>query len=126
MTFDWSEYLKLAQELAGQAVGPAEEEAKLRSSVSRAYYAAFCKARNYLRDIKGDFSIPSTGAAHGYVISVFKSSSDRLGRKVGDDLDRLRIRRTKVDYDDSVTGLLSIAKISLKSAQDVISALNII
>ena len=38
MTFDWSEYLKLAQELAGQTVSPANEEAKLRSSVSRAYY----------------------------------------------------------------------------------------
>jgi len=63
MTFDWSEYLKLAQELAGQTVSPANEEAKLRSSVSRAYYAAFCKARNYLRDIEG-CSIPSTPEAH--------------------------------------------------------------
>jgi uncharacterized protein (UPF0332 family) len=79
MTFDWSEYLKLAQELAGQAVSPANKEAKLRSSVSRAYYAAFCKARNYLRDIGGHL-IPSTPEAHIYVRDEFKRSPNKLGR----------------------------------------------
>ena len=74
MTFDWSEYLKLAQELAGQTVSPANEEAKLRSSVSRAYYAAFCKARNYLRDIEGH-SIPSTPEAHRYVREMGKGEN---------------------------------------------------
>ena len=47
MKFDWEEYFNLAQELAGT-----NEEAKLRSAVSRAYYSAFCLARNYLRDIQ--------------------------------------------------------------------------
>lgn len=125
MTFDWSEYLKLAQELAGQAVSPANEEAKLRSSVSRAYYAAFCKARNYLRDIEGHL-IPATPEGHAYVRDEFKSSPNRLRRKIGDDLDRLRIRRNRVDYEDSVTGLPSTATMSLKSAQYVISALSIL
>lgn len=125
MTFDWSEYLKLAQELAGQAVGPANEEAKLRSSVSRAYYAAFCKARNYLRDIEGHL-IPSTPEAHAYVREQFKDRPDRLRRKIGDGLDRLRIRRNRVDYEDSVTGLPSMATMSLQLTQDVISALGIL
>jgi len=125
MTFDWSEYLKLAQELAGQTVSPANEEAKLRSSVSRAYYAAFCKARNYLRDIEGH-SIPSTPEAHRYVRDKFKNSPDRLRRKIGDGLDRLRIRRNRVDYEDSVTGLPSMATMSLKLTQDIISMLCIL
>ena len=125
MTFDWSEYLKLAQELAGQTVSPANEEAKLRSSVSRAYYAAFCKARNYLRDIEGR-SIPSTPEAHRYVRDKFKNSPDRLRRKIGDGLDRLRIRRNRVDYEDSVTGLPSMAIMSLKLTQDIISMLCIL
>jgi uncharacterized protein (UPF0332 family) len=51
MMFDWSDYLDLANELAGDIASQTTEEAKLRSSVSRAYYAAFCKARNYLRSI---------------------------------------------------------------------------
>ncbi len=125
MTFDWSEYLKLAQELAGQAVTPAGEEAKLRSSVSRGYYAAFCKARNYLRDIEGH-SIPSTPEAHTYVRNEFKTSPDKLRRKIGDGLDRLRIRRNKVDYEDSVTGLPSIVGMSLRLTEDVISTLSIL
>ena len=125
MTFDWSEYLKLAQELAGQTASPANEEAKLRSSVSRAYYAAFCKARNYLRDIEG-YLIPSTSDAHAYVRDEFKRSPNKLGRKIGWELDQLRTHRNRVDYDDSVAGLPSTATMSLKLTQDVISALNIL
>ena len=50
MSFDWSNYLDLARELQRQGAIHSSKEAELRSSISRAYYAAFCKARNYLRD----------------------------------------------------------------------------
>lgn len=60
MKFDWLEYYDLAKELADinsnnsgdSAKNPKSQisEAKLRSSIGRAYYAAFCIARNYLRD----------------------------------------------------------------------------
>ena len=123
MTFDWSEYLQLARELAGQAVSPAKEEAKLRSSVSRAYYVAFCKARNYLRDVEGHL-IPLGPESHLYVRDEFETSPDKLRRKIGDGLDRLRIRRSRVDYDDSVAGLSSLVEISLRAAQDVISTIS--
>lgn len=123
MTFDWSEYLELAQELAGERASLASEEAKLRSSVSRAYYAAFCKARNHLRDIEGQ-PIPKGGKAHAYVRDQFKDSTDRSRKKIGNNLDRLRLRRNKADYDDFVSGLSQFAIASLKSTQDVISALN--
>ena len=43
--FDWADYLTLAQELATRR----SDEAALRPAVSRAYYAAFCQARNVLR-----------------------------------------------------------------------------
>jgi len=123
MMFDWSDYLDLAKELAGQTASQATEEAKLRSSVSRAYYAAFCKARNYLRDIEGR-SIPSTGDAHVFVRDEFRYSADRLHRKIGNNLNRLRIDRNKVDYDDSVTGLSSMVIMDLTIALKVISTLN--
>ena len=123
MTFDRSEYLQLARELAGQAVSPAKEEAKLRSAVSRAYYAAFCKARNYLRDVEGH-SIPPGPESHQYVRVEFENSPDKLRRMVGWELGQLRIRRNRVDYDDSVTGLSSLVEISLRAAQDVISTIS--
>lgn len=123
MTFDWSEYLKLAQELAGHIASPVSQEAKLRSSVSRAYYAAFCSARNYLSDTEGRM-IPSTGQAHVYVRNEFKSSSDRRRKSIGEDLNRLRVRRNKVDYEDSVRGLSSMVIMTLTLAQQVISRVN--
>ena len=122
INFDWSEYLDLAQELAGQTATPASKEAKLRSSISRAYYAAFCKARNHLRDVEGH-SIPPTGEAHRYVIDTFRDSIDRRRRQVGINLDRLRINRNHVDYNDYVNGLSSMTVTALRIAQHIISVL---
>ncbi len=94
MSFDWVEYLDLAEELAGYPVNPASQEAKLRSSISRAYYAAFSKARNYLRDIEG-LSLSGTGEDHRRVREEFKNSPDRVRKKIGNDVDHLRTSRTK-------------------------------
>ncbi len=127
MTFDWSEYLKLAQELAGDAANSPNGEAKLRSSVSRAYYAAFCKARNHLRDIDGNQMLlkdPPTVNVHTYVRNQFKNSSDKSRKKIGNDLNRLRLHRNKVDYEDIVPGLPQLATVSLKTTHALISALN--
>ncbi|MGK7900010.1 MAG: hypothetical protein AB4352_01100 [Hormoscilla sp.] len=74
MSFNWSEYLGLAQQLAGKALISATQESRLRSAVSRAYYAAFIQARNYLRDQDG-LAIP-TWNTHEYVINQFRNSPD--------------------------------------------------
>jgi hypothetical protein len=46
MSFDWADYLKLAEALTQAPTVPGPEEAALRAAMSRAYYAAFCSARN--------------------------------------------------------------------------------
>jgi len=122
MSFDWSEYLNLAQELAGQATGPSSQEAKWRSAISRAYYAAFCEARNHLRD-KERHSIPRGVEIHRYVRNQFKKSPDRVRKEVGENLNRLRIDRNKADYDDTVAGLSADTKKALKLAERIISKL---
>ncbi len=46
MSFDWSEYLTLAQELVAalpETATPQAKEAKLRCATSRAYYAVWCR-----------------------------------------------------------------------------------
>ena len=50
MPFDWLGFLALARDLQRQAATSAEPEPLLRSAVSRAYFAAYCHARNYARD----------------------------------------------------------------------------
>ena len=120
LSFEWSEFLSLARKLT--TTSPGSGEASLRSAISRAYYAAFCCARNHLRD-KERHSIPATGQAHTYVRSQFQTSTDSPRRAIGQQLDRLRIARNKADYDDTVTGLPHLTEASLIWAEEVIRRL---
>jgi uncharacterized protein (UPF0332 family) len=45
MTFDWREYLTLAENLYTNSHNFPNQEACFRVAISRAYYAAFCTAR---------------------------------------------------------------------------------
>jgi uncharacterized protein (UPF0332 family) len=119
MSFNWTEYLALAQDLAGQGVTPPTEEAKLRSAISRAYYAAFCKARNHLRD-RERCSIPDTGEAHAKVRDIFWGSPLKQRRKIGTGLNRLREDRRKADYVDSVNNLPNITTKALTECNKIL------
>src|SRR4051812_26723610 len=116
MSFDWTEYLHLAQEMAGQAATPSTEEAQLRSAISRAYYALFCKARNHLRDVE-QHRIPSDSLAHHYVQAQFRNSRNKTRREIGRNLNRLRALRNQADYDDAVPALLVLTKAVLNLAR---------
>ena len=124
--FDWAEYLALAQELVGQQVPPAGQEAHQRAAISRAYYAAFCKARNRLRDKEGHQDIPKSARAHRYVSDPFRNSSDQARNEIGAHLDRLRLDRNKADYDDSVAGIHGMAATDLILAAQVLATLDIL
>ena len=50
MSFDWREYLVLAEALLQARTSLAQEEACCRAAVSRAYYAVYGAARLYARD----------------------------------------------------------------------------
>src|SRR5205807_9527346 len=63
MAFDWYAFPELARSL-GQNAAALGEEAARRSSVSRAYYAAFCFVRDYARDNLG-FQARDEAADHG-------------------------------------------------------------
>ena len=125
MKFDWSEYLNLANELIKIDI----DEAKQRSSISRAYYAAFCMARNYLRDNLGDPKLlkrVSDINFHQYVAEEFKEI-DRKNKKmteIGRDLILLRTLRNKADYDDKVFSLHKDTQQSLLLARNIIDNIN--
>lgn len=123
MTFDWSQYLNLAKEFLCQPTPPANQEAKMRSAISRAYYAAFISARNYLPETE-EHSIPKTADAHKYVVQQFKQSSDADRQNIGSNLEKLRRDRNAADYNNSVPELFKISKIAVKRSHRVISMLN--
>ncbi|MDJ0616066.1 MAG: HEPN domain-containing protein [Calothrix sp. MO_192.B10] len=142
MKFNWLEYYDLAKELAddtsainceNSANNPKSQisEAKLRSSISRAYYAAFCLARNYLRDVLHDPRLSKARSGdtneHQYVADEFKNYNKGKNKKmteIGNDLARLRQLRNKADYDDTIFNLKKEAKLALKYASYIINKLD--
>jgi hypothetical protein len=124
MSFDWAEYLSLAQELQGIAVSgpPVGVEAERRTSVSRAYYSAFILARNRLRDVDL-IPIPHTGAAHIFVAQRYASDPDPRRARIGALLRRLRTVRNTCDYDDRVPGLPGPSRQALRWAAQIIADL---
>ncbi|MEB3310914.1 MAG: HEPN domain-containing protein [Snowella sp.] len=118
MKFNWEEYFTLAQDL----IKTETNEAKQRASISRAYYAAFCVARNYLRDYHNEN--PTRGEnEHKFVADKFQSLAyiDPRMREIGNDLSRLRRERNQVDYNDLVLNLPNRTKLSLKFARNILN-----
>lgn len=130
MSFDWSEYLVLAKELASQTQGSSTQEARWRSAVSRAYYAAFRKARNHLRDKEGKRQELASGNTHQIVINLFSELYNNSRNKnpkhllIAQNLRDLRSARNRTDYEDVVTNLQGLASTSLIKAEKVISSLS--
>jgi uncharacterized protein (UPF0332 family) len=85
-------FLDLADDLA---VG--DNEAAWRTAVSRAYYAAFHAARDFIR--KCGFEPPFADRAHAYLIHRLMQSGDAQLDFVGRELSDLRSRRNEADYE---------------------------
>lgn len=116
MSFDWFDYLELSKELESSAQGSALEEAKLRSAISRAYYALFCSAKNYLSANRPYLTIPRTGMAHDFVKDAFLNDNSPDMIAVGVTLNRLKINRHLADYENQFRGLVQTARISMQMA----------
>ncbi len=125
--FEWILYLVLAKELLisnslEQELKTNEniKEAYCRTSISRAYYAAFCTARNYLRDTL-NIKISKVDA-HAFVISEFKEQRKlKNSHNISNALFSLRKYRNMADYDDICKiGLDRIAQQAVKDSEMII------
>ena len=83
MSFDWREYLSIAEAQCGRAItgAPAGVEANRRSAVSRAYYACHISARNRLRD-HDNVTLPA-GNGHTTVRTEYENHIDPRRRQIG-------------------------------------------
>ncbi|MDM8549456.1 HEPN domain-containing protein [Desulfobacterales bacterium HSG2] len=100
MSFDWIKYLDLAQHLVKNVKDFPDDEACFRTSVSRAYYSAFCTVRSYIRETDGDEY--KGGDAHYRVREHLKDSGNKLKRKIANQLEMIHFNRVKADYHDSL------------------------
>lgn len=114
MAFNWGEYLNLAQflETNGNYFSQVIQEAAYRSTVSRAYYAAFCYAREYVCNNYG-FTPTNTGRDHKLVRDkLYNIGSNHIAN-------RLRVLhrwRKQCDYDNRVNHVSDMAKNAIKEA----------
>lgn len=119
MVFDWSQYLVLAEALATQP----DNEAALRSAVSRAYYAAFCSAREYLLNTNMLFGRRPRRPrlSHRAVWHTYQRDVDR---RIGMDGNRLRELRNLVDYEDVVPDLENAVRSALSTSRRILASLD--
>lgn len=134
--FEWEHYLEVAQEWVNESddskLQSASDicEAKLRSSISRAYYAAFWNARLYIEKVDHKY-VPEDGSVHQYMIDYYNGK--RAGKRtqnrhrIGIELSRMRNERVNADYGREASKnlrlLRSTAITIIKSSRKVISTL---
>lgn len=120
MTFAWVEYLELADALFTNRGMFADEEACCRASMSRAYYAVFCAARNYATTNEG-LQLRRTGDDHQRVHRHFEHGPSRDHRNLGRLLSLLRRSRNRADYDDEMLQVEWNAQLTLDRARQAIT-----
>jgi uncharacterized protein (UPF0332 family) len=79
------------------ALAAASTEAEWRSAISRAYYAAFHTAREFLARLR--FRVPAGEQAHAYLWLRLSNTGDPTADAIGRLLRDLRGRRNNADYD---------------------------
>ena len=125
MSFAWAAYLTLAEALFRERATFADREACCRAAISRAYYAAFCVARNHARDNEA-LPLPrrDRGRVHQVVIDYYSNHTNQHHRAIGWALLQLRRQRNQADYDDrNIQRVEVVAQNALQQARHVLTAL---
>ena len=120
MNFDWRKYLDVAESLSVADLG-IDREACLRSSVSRAYYAAFGSARSRAREKR--LRTRQSAAEHGEVSVFFAQQYGEAGEEIAKLLGRLRTNRNTADYDDVCEDAEGLSTDSIAYAGQVLNLL---
>lgn len=97
-------------------------EADWRSAISRAYYAAFHKARRLLR--QSGFAVPHGEQTHAYLWFRLSNADHPDVMNAGADLGRLRTARNRADYDLDVSIDQAMAFNHVQVATDIIQLLD--
>lgn len=106
MSFDWPEFLAVARALSGDDSASMSEEARMRSALSRAYYAVYGTAKAVARARDG-YEPKTTETSHQGLINHFKKGPGRTRLAVGANLERMLRNRIQADYKLRFDGNLS-------------------
>ena len=112
--FPYDGYLQLAKKLA-----VVNNEACMRSAVSRAYYASLHKSIKLAEDNGARFLYKGKPEIHRDVVDYFKYRGNMVFSLVGVKLGRLRKDRNKCDYDDNVKNIKKTAENAIIDADEI-------
>lgn len=99
MAFDWAEFERLAEAVAVAGQIGCSEEARLRTSVSRMYYAVYCCLRD-LEACRHGFSAPKKGSVHKALREHVRA---RRGNVFARWLEQMHIYRCECDYETNLS-----------------------
>lgn len=93
--FNWLNYIFLAKVLIER-----NDEASLRSAISRLYYGFFGIVRRYLINVKNKYYLRQVNpGVHSMVYDELKFSKDPTEKQIAEILNKLRLVRNNADYD---------------------------
>ena len=122
MSFDWTDYLVVANKLVSMAADRKLAEGYYRTAISRAYYAAFNKAKEALPP-SHLHNLPKNADVHVRVRQTYEGGSTPNEKQIGDDLDTLRIARNLADYNPAWTDARKQCYAELRKAKRIIGRL---
>jgi uncharacterized protein (UPF0332 family) len=127
MSFDWKEYESFARLLAGKDVPDSQltKDARLRTAISRAYYASFNLACEFIEDyLQLKFKDTKSKSIHAKVIYEFSSDTDRDWKDIGADLGRLRDLRVNADYYKEMPKIVNETNLAIMYARNIIKKID--
>lgn len=93
--FNWLNYIYLAKVLIER-----NDEASLRSAISRLYYGFFGIVRRYLINVKNNYYLREYNRdVHSNVYDELRLSKDPTEKQIAKILNKLRLIRNNADYD---------------------------
>ena len=114
---NFREFLPLAEELIVR-----NSEAAWRTAVSRAYYAAFHVACDFMRAL--GFAVPKADRAHGYLWLRLQNCGNSDIAQAGQSLKDLRTHRNRADYEARQTMTQPDAEKYVVDAKAIVAALD--
>jgi len=114
---NFREFMPLAERLAQE-----NSEANWRTSISRAYYAAFHVACEFMAS--HGFDVPKADRAHGYLWLRLQNCGYAEVVQAGRTLKDLRTHRNRADYEKQITMTQQDAEKYLVDARAIVTALD--
>ena len=93
-------------------------EAEWRSAISRAYYAAFHAARQFMEDL--GFVVPRGERAHAYLWLRLSNCGDHQLQIAGSRLNVLRSQRNRSDYELSINVHQASGLVQVQVAAEIV------